>query len=68
MTTYTIQESPLGTYALMLGTQLIMQASDREDCERVKTALENSTHAERVLRNTYYDANSNEIRDGIEAR
>lgn len=33
MTAYTIQESPLGTYALMLGTQLIMQASNREDCE-----------------------------------
>ena len=68
MSAYTIQESPLGTFALLLGTQLIMQASDREDCERVKTALENSTHAERVLRNTYYDAGSNEIRDGIDAR
>ena len=68
MSSYTIQESPLGTFALMLGTQLIMQASDREDCERMKTSFENSTHAERVLRNTYYDANTNEIRDGIEAR
>lgn len=68
MSDYTIQESPLGTYALMLGTQLILQATSREDCERVMTALENSTHAQRVLRNTYYDANSNEIRDGIEPR
>ena len=68
MTSYTIQESPLGTYALLLGNQLIMQATNREDCERVKTALENSTHAQRVLRNTYYDADSNEIRDGIEPR
>lgn len=68
MSTYTIQESLLGTYALLLGTQLIMQASDREDCERMKTSFENSTHAERVLRNTYYDRDSNEIRDGIEPR
>ena len=68
MTSYTIQESPLGTFALLLGTQLIMQASDREDCERVKTALENSTHAQRVLRAVHYDRDSNEIRDGIEPR
>lgn len=40
MTSYTIQESPLGTYALLLGTQLIMQATNRADCERVKTGLE----------------------------
>lgn len=66
MTTYAIQESPLGTYALMLGTQLIMQATERADCERVKTALEDSTHAERVLRNTYYDRDTNQIKDGIE--
>ena len=68
MTAYTIQESPLGTFALMLGTMLIMQATDREDCKRVKTALEDSTHAQRVLRNTYYDAETNQIKDGIEAR
>lgn len=68
MTAYTIQESPLGTYALLLGTQLIMQASNREDCERVMTALENSTHAQRVLRAVHYDRDSNEIRDGIEPR
>ena len=66
MTSYTIQESPPGTYALMLGTQLIMQATERADCERVKTALEDSTHAERVLRNTYYDRVTNQIKDGIE--
>lgn len=40
MSTYTIQESPLGTFALLLGTQLIMQSSHREDCERVKAGLE----------------------------
>lgn len=68
MTSYTIQESPLGTFALLLGTQLIMQSTSREDCERVMTAFENSTHAERVLRNTYYDAQTNTIRDGIEPR
>lgn len=68
MTTYTIQESPLGTFALLLGNQLIMQSTNREDCERVKTALENSTHAQRVLRAVHYDADTNEIRDGIEPR
>lgn len=62
MTTYTIQESPLGTFALMLGSQLIIQSINRADCERMKATLEDSTHAERVLRN------ANEIRDGIEAR
>lgn len=40
MSAYTIQESPLGTFALLLGTQLIMQATDRDDCERVKNGLE----------------------------
>lgn len=40
MSAYTIQESPLGTFALLLGTQLIMQASNREDCEKVKAGLE----------------------------
>lgn len=68
MSTYTIQESPLGTYALLLGAQLLMQSTNREDCERVKTALENSTHAQRVLRAVHYDADSNEIRDGIDVR
>lgn len=68
MTAYTIQESPLGTFALLLGTQLILQSSDREDCERVMTALENSTHAQRVLRAVHYDADSNTIRDGIDVR
>ena len=63
MTSYTIQESPLGTYALLLGTQLIMQASDREDCERVKTGLEHRGHAQRILASTYYDAETNSIED-----
>ena len=65
MTSYTIQESPLGTYALMLGTQLIMQATDKAECERVKAGLEHRGHAQRILASTYYDADSNEIRDGI---
>lgn len=63
MTSYTIQESPLGTYALMLGTQLIMQASDREDCERVMTGLEHRGHAERVLRSVRYNPETNSIED-----
>lgn len=37
---YRIEESPLGTYVLMLGNQLLMQSSNREDCERVKAGLE----------------------------
>lgn len=49
MTSYTIQESPLGTYALMLGNQLIMQATNREDCERVKAGLEHR-HPDRKAR------------------
>lgn len=68
MSSYTIQESPLGKFELMLGNQLLIQSTDREDCERVKAGFENSTHVQRVLRNTYYDANSNEIRDGIDVR
>lgn len=68
MSAYKIQESPLGTFALLLGTQLIMQSSNREDCERIKTTLEDSNHAQRVLRAVHYDAATNEIRDGIQAR
>lgn len=68
MSSYTIQESPLGTYALLLGTQLIIQSTDRTDCERMKATLEDSTHAQRVLRAVHYDRDSNEIRDGIEPR
>ena len=63
MTSYTIQESPLGTYALLLGTQLIMQATDREDCERVKTGLEHRGHAERVLRSVQFNVQTNSIED-----
>lgn len=40
MSTYTIQESPLGTYTLTLDGQLIMQASDLAAIERVKAGLE----------------------------
>lgn len=47
--TYRIEESPLGTYALYLNQQLIMQASNREDCEKVKTGLEHR-HPDRKAR------------------
>lgn len=63
MTSYTIQESPLGTFALLLGTQLIIQSSDREDCERVRDALEHRGHAERILRSVKYNAENNTIED-----
>lgn len=39
MTHYKIIEQ-YGTYCLMLGTMLIMQATDREAVERVKAGLE----------------------------
>ena len=67
MSSYQITET-LGTFALTINNQLIIQSTDRTDCERMKTSFENSTHAQRVLRNTYYDADTNQIRDGIEAR
>lgn len=51
MTCYTIQESPLGTYALMLNQQLIMQATERADCERVRDALQDRGHNKRNLVN-----------------
>ena len=66
--TYRIEESPLGTYALMLNQQLIMQATSRAECVRVRDALQDRGHAERVLRNTYYDRDTNQINDGIQAR
>lgn len=67
MSSYQITET-LGTYALTINNQLIAQASDQATLERMKTTFENSTHAERVLRSVHYDADSNEIRDGIDAR
>lgn len=63
MTSYTIQESPLGTYTLLLGTQLIMQASNRAECVRVRDALDDRGHAERVLRSVKYNAENNTIED-----
>ena len=73
--TYRIEDSPLGTYALMLGSQLIMQAGNPDnpelayaECVRVRDALDDRGHAERVLRSTYYDRDTNQINDGIEAR
>lgn len=64
MTDYTIQESPLGTYALIINNQLMAQATDRATLERMKTSFENSNHAQRAEQN----ANNNTIRDGIQAR
>lgn len=61
MSTYTIQEFPLGTFALMLGTQLIIQATERADCERVKHTLQNSNHAEHATQ-------TGDIQDGIGTR
>lgn len=40
MSTYQITESPLGTYTLTLGNQLVAQATDKAALERVKTGLE----------------------------
>lgn len=75
MSAYTIQESPLGTYALMLGQQLIIQAGNPDnpelayaECVRVRDVLQDRGHAERVLANTYYDSADNTIKDGIQAR
>lgn len=66
--TYRIEESPLGTYALYLGQALIMQATSRAECVRVRDVLQDRGHAERVLANTYYDSADNQIKDGIQAR
>ena len=63
--TYRIEESPLGTYALYLGQALIMQATSRAECVRVRDVLQDRGHAERVLANTYYDRDTNQIKDGI---
>lgn len=63
MTTYTIQESPLGTYALLLGTQLIMQATSRAECVRVRDVLQDRGHAERVLGAVKYNAENDTIED-----
>ena len=63
--TYRIEESPLGTYALYLGQALIMQATSRAECVRVRDVLDDRGHAERVLQNTYYDSADNQIKDGI---
>ena len=65
--TYQITEH-LGTYALHLNQQLIMQATSRAECVRVRDVLQDRGHAERVLANTYYDRDTNQIKDGIQAR
>ena len=67
MSDYQITEH-LGCFALTINNQRIAQATDRATLERMKTSFENSTHAQRVLRAVHYDADTNEIRDGIEAR
>ena len=61
--TYTIQESPLGTYALMLNQQLIMQATSRVECVRVRDVLQDRGHAERVLGAVEYNSENNTIED-----
>ena len=66
--TYRIEESPLGTYALMLGQQLIIQATSRAECVRVRDVLDDRGHAERVLGAVKYNAENNTITDGIQAR
>lgn len=65
--TYQITEH-LGTHVLMLGQILVMQSTDRADCERVRDVLQDRGHAERVLSVTYYDRDTNQIKDGIDAR
>ena len=73
--TYRIELSPLGTFSLVLGQQLIMQAGNPDnpelayaECVRVRDVLQDRGHAERVLANTYYDRDTNQVKDGIQAR
>lgn len=68
--TYRIEESPLGTYALMLNQQLIMQAGNPDnpelayaECVRVRDVLQDRGHAERVLRSVRFNAENNTIED-----
>lgn len=64
--TYRIELSPLGTYAMMLNQQLIMQATERAECVRVRDVLQDRGHAERVLASVRYNAENNTITDGNE--
>lgn len=64
MTSYTILESPLGYFEVLLGTQLMGQFPNRDLAERYAKNLEWGGHAERVLRSVYYDAETNQILDG----
>ena len=68
MTSYTIRKTPNGFYEVLLGTQLMGQLPDHDQAERFAKTLEWGGHAERVLRNTYYDSTDNTIKDGIDAR
>ncbi|GAA2941062.1 hypothetical protein ACFO7V_16760 [Glutamicibacter bergerei] len=61
--TYRIEGSPLGTYALYLGQALIMQATSRAECVRVRNVLQDRGHAERVLGAVKYNAENNTIED-----
>lgn len=68
--TYHIEESPLGTYALTLGSQLIMQAGNPDnpelayaECVRVRDVLDDRGHAERVLRSVQFNVQTNSIED-----
>ena len=69
---YRIEESPLGTYALMLGQILIMQDWNPDnpelayaECVRVRDVLQDRGHAERVLGAVKYNAENNTIEDTL---
>lgn len=64
MTSYTIQKTPNGFYEVFLGTQLMGQLPDRDQAERFAKTLEWGGHAQRILASTYYDAETNTIKDG----
>lgn len=61
--TYRIELSPLGTFSLVLNQQLIMQATSRAECVRVRDVLQDRGHAERVLRSVRYNNENNTIED-----
>lgn len=67
---YRIEESPLGTYALMLNQQLIMRAENPDnpelayaECVRVRDVLQDRGHAEWVPASVRYNAENNTIED-----
>lgn len=64
---YKLTREPNGIYRLTIGQILIGQATSPEELKAIARALNHRDHAKRVLRNTCYDAQTNEIKDG-EAR